>query len=70
MFPTGEAPLDRLLREALEYQELFHSEFGSSAEVKLARVAAIEAEIEATGAYVHTFDEMQHGVRERKSLTL
>ena len=43
-------------------QELFHSEYNSSAEFKAARIKEILACIEETGTYSHTFDELQHGL--------
>ncbi|KAI3435713.1 hypothetical protein D9Q98_001771 [Chlorella vulgaris] len=45
---SDETQLQTLVREAVEYQ---------------ARVAEIMAEIEATGTYTHTYDELQHGAR-------
>ncbi|KAG2495439.1 hypothetical protein HYH03_006385 [Edaphochlamys debaryana] len=60
---TDETPTETLIREALEYQELYHRERGSSAEAKAARVKELLAEIAATGSYTHTFDELQHGAR-------
>ncbi|KXZ51519.1 hypothetical protein GPECTOR_12g482 [Gonium pectorale] len=60
---TDEAPLETLVREAIEFQGLYHREKGSSEEVKQARISAILDEIRATGTYTHTFDELQHGAR-------
>ncbi|KAK9824802.1 hypothetical protein WJX74_009932 [Apatococcus lobatus] len=59
----GETKKQTLIREALEYQELFHHEKGHPPEEKAARVAEVLASIETTGTYVHTFDELQHGAR-------
>lgn len=44
-------------------QDLYHHERGNSNEVKLARIDEILKEIEATGTYVQTFDELEHGIR-------
>ncbi|KAG2450637.1 hypothetical protein HYH02_004477 [Chlamydomonas schloesseri] len=60
---TDETPRQTLIREALEYQELYHRERGNSEETKTERIKAILAEIEETGTYTHTFDELQHGAR-------
>ncbi|KAG2495440.1 hypothetical protein HYH03_006386 [Edaphochlamys debaryana] len=59
---TDETPTETLIREALEYQDLYQRERGS-AEAKAARVKEVLAEIAATGSYTHTFDELQHGAR-------
>ncbi|PNH01556.1 Nitric oxide synthase, inducible [Tetrabaena socialis] len=61
--PKDESPLETLVREALEYQDLYHLERGNSEEVKAERVKAILSEIEATGTYYHTHDELEHGGR-------
>eukprot|EP00899_Mesostigma_viride_P019797 jgi/Mesvir1/27819/Mv07497-RA.2 len=52
-----------LRREAVEYQNLFHFEHGSSEEVKRKRVNEIMAEIDATGTYTHTREELEYGAR-------
>ncbi|KAL4440247.1 hypothetical protein ABPG75_003248 [Micractinium tetrahymenae] len=59
----NETPRQALIREALEYQDLYHKDKGSPPGAKEARVAEILAEIEASGTYTHTFDELQHGAR-------
>lgn len=51
------------MREAIEYQELYQREKGRSNAVKQTRISEILAEIQATGTYRHTFDELQHGAR-------
>jgi len=53
----------KLLREAREFQALFHKERGSTPEEMGARIAEIEAEVAKTGTYVHTFEELQQGCR-------
>ena len=58
-----ESPRQTLVREALEYQELYHRDKCTPAGAKEARVKEIIAEIEATGTYTHTFDELEHGGR-------
>ncbi|CAJ1387025.1 unnamed protein product [Effrenium voratum] len=64
MKPHGdETPLARLLREAKEFQELFHREQGSPAGQLELRMAEIEAEVASTGTYTHTSQELQVGVR-------
>lgn len=57
------AHAQRLVREAEEYQDLFHHEFKSGPGVKEARKAEIRAGIDATGTYTQTFEEAQHGCR-------
>lgn len=57
------AHAQRLVREAEEYQDLYHHELKSAPEVREARKAEIRAEIDATGTYSQTFDEAQHGCR-------
>ena len=57
------ACLQQLLLDALEFQNLFHYEHGSSEEVKAGRIASVRQQIEATGTYELTFDEAQHGAR-------
>lgn len=58
-----ETPQQTLIREALEFQEIFHKDTQTPPVVKDTRVQQILAEIESTGAYTHTFDELQHGAR-------
>jgi len=52
-----------LLREALEYQDLYHHEMKSTDAVREARKAEIFREVKKTGTYKQTFDELQHGMR-------
>ena len=64
-----EDPEETLLREALEYVQLYYHErqdemkgdagFASKEE----RILQIKKSIEETGTYEHTFDELQHGAR-------
>lgn len=62
--PGGDETIEqRLLREALEFQNLYHKEFGLDDATKTNRMAAIQAEVADTGTYTHTFDELQHGFR-------
>ncbi|KAL9178842.1 hypothetical protein ACHAXT_003973 [Thalassiosira profunda] len=69
-----ETPQDTLLREALEYCELYYHERQESMQVvaglkgsdflpKEERMAQIRRSIELSGTYEHTFDELQHGAR-------
>lgn len=58
-----ETPRETLVREALEYQEIYHKDKGTPAGAKEARIKEIMAEIEASGTYTHTFDELEHGSR-------
>jgi hypothetical protein len=60
---TDETPRQTLLREALEYQELYCRDKGISKQDKEARIKQILAEVEATGSYTHTFGELQHGAQ-------
>ena len=50
-------------RHRRRYQFLYATERKVAAADAAARVKAIEAEIEATGTYVQTFDELEHGIR-------
>jgi len=60
--PFGdEAPRDQLLREAREFQEIFHHERKSLAGVLEKRISEIEKEVAATGLYRHTHEELQAG---------
>lgn len=47
----------------MEYQEIYHRDKGTPSAAKEARVQQILQEIEATGSYSHTFDELEHGAR-------
>ncbi|GMH32248.1 hypothetical protein BSKO_00082 [Bryopsis sp. KO-2023] len=58
-----EAMEEKLLREAMEFQDLFHNEMGSTPDVKSHRKEEILASIEKTGTYTHSFEELQHGAR-------
>lgn len=58
-----ETPKETLVREALEYQELYHRDKGTAPVAKQARMQQVLAEIESTGTYTHTFDELEHGAR-------
>jgi hypothetical protein len=59
----SESPKDRLLREALEFNHLYHSEMGLSEAAYEERKEEISRQIAQTGRYEHTFDELQHGAR-------
>ena len=59
----GETLEQRLLREALEFCRLYHTERGMSDEAFEARKESITADIHHCGRYEHTFDELQHGAR-------
>ena len=64
-----ESPRDVLMREAIEFIQLYYHE--RSDEIQETdgflscdeRISAIQELIYATGTYVHTFDELQHGAR-------
>eukprot|EP00898_Chlorokybus_atmophyticus_P001881 jgi/Chlat1/2694/Chrsp180S02868 len=58
-----ETKVQTLLREAREFQVLFHREMRSTPEDEAKRWTEIEQEIETTGTYRHTFEELQHGAR-------
>jgi nitric-oxide synthase len=51
------------VREALEFQQLYHTEKGTPQAARAARQAEVLADIETTGTYTHTYDELQHGAR-------
>eukprot|EP00898_Chlorokybus_atmophyticus_P007291 jgi/Chlat1/7563/Chrsp63S00556 len=59
----GETKKQTLLREAKEFQILYHRELKLSAETESRRWAAIAQEIETTGTYTHTLEELEHGAR-------
>jgi len=52
-----------LLREAFEYQVLYHKENVSPSGAMEARCKEIESSIHSTGTYELTLDELQHGAR-------
>ncbi|KAL7542688.1 hypothetical protein ACHAXR_011997 [Thalassiosira sp. AJA248-18] len=64
-----ETPSDTLLREAMEFIELYYHERQEEMKgadgflTKKERVAAIKESIDETGTYEHTFDELQHGAQ-------
>ncbi|GAQ81306.1 nitric oxide synthase [Klebsormidium nitens] len=58
-----ETPKEKLVCEALEFQELYHHEKQSPKDVKARRVLEILASIDKEGTYSHTTDELEHGVR-------
>ncbi|KAL7535297.1 LOW QUALITY PROTEIN: hypothetical protein ACHAXR_007456, partial [Thalassiosira sp. AJA248-18] len=64
-----ETPSDTLLREAMEFIELYYHERQEEMEgaggflPKKERVAVIKKSIDETGTYEHTFDELQHGAQ-------
>eukprot|EP00243_Klebsormidium_subtile_P011023 TRINITY_DN607_c0_g1_i1.p1 TRINITY_DN607_c0_g1~~TRINITY_DN607_c0_g1_i1.p1 ORF type:complete len:347 (-),score=64.91 TRINITY_DN607_c0_g1_i1:1723-2763(-) len=58
-----ETPKEKLVREALEFQDLYHHEKQSPKDVKSRRVLDILASIDKEGTYSHTTDELEHGVR-------
>lgn len=60
---AGESWKDKLLREAIEFQELYHGELGHDPGVREARVAAVSAQIDADGTYTHTFEELEYGAQ-------
>lgn len=58
-----ETPIDRMVREATEFTELFCRERGVSKEKHDGRLTEILEQIRRTGAYDHTFEELEHGSR-------
>ena len=64
-----EGPKETLLREAMEYVELYYHERGEEMRgeegfvTKAARIRDIKRSVDATGTYEQTFDEIQHGAR-------
>ncbi|EJK55330.1 hypothetical protein THAOC_24946, partial [Thalassiosira oceanica] len=64
-----ESPEQTVMREALEFLELYYKE--RQAEMakidgflsKSERIDQVKTSIETTGIYTHTFDELQHGAR-------
>jgi hypothetical protein len=65
----SETPKETLLREAMEYLELYYSERtdemkGTASFVsKEERMAIVKKSIHEAGTYEHTFDELEHGAR-------
>ena len=51
-----------MIREALDYQDLYHRETRSTPERKGARVEQVLKEIATSGVYKLTFHELQFGV--------
>lgn len=58
-----ETPLQSVIREAMEFQTLFHKEKQSAPLAAERRKEEILASIEATGTYRHTEEELAHGAR-------
>jgi nitric-oxide synthase len=52
-----------MLQEAESFIRTCYGELGYAAEVVEARLAAIKQEIDTTGAYVHTTEELEHGFK-------
>lgn len=55
--------LDALLEEAVDFLAVCYSELGKNRQELEDRIAAIAREIETTGTYLHTFEELEHGAR-------
>lgn len=53
----------RLLEEAAYFIQTCYTELGKSESEITDRVAAIVKEVEETGTYTHTFEELEHGAR-------
>ena len=60
---SKESPRATLIREAWEFQELYHREMGSTAEKKVRRIAEVMRSIQEKGTYELTIDELRHGAR-------
>eukprot|EP01035_Chromulina_nebulosa_P027793 gene27793-36595_t len=58
-----ETPKSTLLREAFEYQVLFHRENSSPPGIMEARFKEIESSIHSVGTYELTLDDLQYGAR-------
>ncbi len=64
-----ETPKETLIREAIEFLELYYHERydemkGTAGFIsKEERINSVRNSIETTGTYMHTFDELQHGAR-------
>ncbi|TWT06760.1 nitric oxide synthase [Planococcus sp. CPCC 101016] len=52
-----------LLEEAIDYIEICYEELGKSKQLKAERLLEIELEIEQTGTYTHSYEELEHGAR-------
>ena len=52
-----------LLEEATDYIRICYDELGKSETQKADRLLEIKSEIEQTGTYTHSFEELEHGAR-------
>jgi len=66
---SDESPNETMLREAIEFIQLYYHERGNEMKGKEGfiskekRLDEIKRSIVTTGTYEHTFDELQHGAR-------
>ena len=66
---SDESPNETMLREAIEFIQLYYHERGDEMKGKEGfiskekRLDEIKRSIVTTGTYEHTFDELQHGAR-------
>jgi len=66
---SDESPNETMLREAIEFIQLYYHERGNEMKgkeefiSKEKRLDEIKRSIVTTGTYEHTFDELQHGAR-------
>ena len=58
-----ETPKETLVREAIEFQLIYAKEVNLDSEVAESRVSEILNQIESTGTYSHTYDELTVGAR-------
>jgi len=60
---AGEGVQQRLMREAIEFQELFHGELDSVPATRTERIKAVLNEICQTGMYTQSSEEIEFGAR-------
>ena len=58
-----ETPEEQLLREAREYQTLYHTELGTPQLLQTERWKNIETSIKTTGTYDLTLEELEYGAK-------
>lgn len=63
MLRQHETPRERLVREAKEFHDLYSAEKNVEPLAREQRWAVIMSEIESSGTYELTFDELEHGLR-------
>ncbi|TYR75793.1 nitric oxide synthase oxygenase [Rossellomorea vietnamensis] len=55
--------LANLIEEAVEFIQVCYRELGKSEESITQRITQVQSEIKTTGAYTHTYEEIEHGAK-------